>query len=259
MPRFAANLGHLFTERPLIERFGAAAAAGFPAVELQFPYDVPTSAVVAELKKHNLTQLAINTPQGPESGLAAIPGRERDFEAAFKRALDYVTAIGGTGVHCMTGVVDVNARPAADKVFIGNISRAAELAAPNNITLLIEPINQRDRPGYFLSHLEHAADLITKIGAPNVRIQFDFYHLQITGGDLLKRFEKYQPLIGHVQIAAVPSRHEPDTGEVNFKNVFEAIDSLGYKGWIGCEYKPKTRTEAGLGWAKPYGVVPKAD
>ena len=259
MPRFAANLGHLFTERPLIERFGAAAAAGFPAVELQFPYDTPTSAVVAELKKHNLTQLAVNTPQGPEFGLAAIPGRERDFEAAFKRALDYVTAIGGTGIHCMTGVVDVNARPAADKVFIGNISRAAELAAPKNVTILIEPINQRDRPGYFLSHLEHAADLINKIGAPNVRIQFDFYHLQITGGDLLRRFEKYQPLIGHVQIAAVPSRNEPDTGEVNFRNVFEAIDSLGYKGWIGCEYKPKTRTEDGLGWAKPYGIVPKAN
>jgi hydroxypyruvate isomerase len=259
MPRFAANLGHLFTERPLLERFGAAAAAGFPAVELQFPYDTPTSAVVAELKKHNLTQLAVNTPQTPENGIAAVAGRERDFEAGLRRALDYVTAIGGTGIHCMTGVVDVNARPAADKVFIGNISRAAELAAPNNITILIEPINQRDRPGYFLSHLEHAADLITKIGAPNVRIQFDFYHLQITGGDLLKRFEKYQPLIGHVQIAAVPSRHEPDTGEVNFRNVFEAIDSLGYKGWIGCEYKPKTRTEDGLGWAKPYGVVPKAN
>jgi hydroxypyruvate isomerase len=258
MPRFAANLGHLFTERPLIERFGAAAAAGFAAVELQFPYDVPTAAVVAELKKHDLTQLAINTPQGPESGLAALPGRERDFAAAFTRALDYVTAIGGTGIHCMTGVVDVNARPAAEKVFIANIARAAAEAAPKDITLLIEPINQRDRPGYFLSHLEHAADLIGKIGAPNVRIQFDFYHLQITGGDLLTRFEKYLPLIGHVQIAAVPSRHEPDSGEVNFPIVFDAIDRLGYNGWIGCEYKPKTRTEHGLGWARPYGLVPKA-
>jgi hydroxypyruvate isomerase len=263
MPRFAANLGHLFTERPLIERFGAAAAAGFPAVELQFPYDTPTSAVVAELKKHNLTQLAVNTPQTPENGIAAVPGRERDFEAGFKRALDYVTAIGGTGIHCMTGIVDVNARPAAEKVFIGNIARAAELAAKHasshNTTIMIEPINQRDRPGYFLSHLEHAADLIGKIGAPNVRIQFDFYHMQIMGGDLLKRFEKYLPLIGHVQIAAVPSRNEPDAGEVNFPLVFETMDRLGYKGWIGCEYKPKTRTEDGLGWAKPYGVVPKAN
>jgi hydroxypyruvate isomerase len=159
----------------------------------------------------------------------------------------------------MTGVVDVNARPAAEKVFICNMTRAAALAAPQNITLLIEPINQRDRPGYFLSHLEHAADLVDKIDAPNVRIQFDFYHLQIMGGDLLKRFEKFLPLIGHVQIAAVPSRHEPDTGEVNFPLVFAAIDSLGYKGWVGCEYKPKTRTEDGLGWAKPYGIVPKAN
>ncbi len=259
MPRFAANLGHLFTERPLIERFGAAAAAGFAAVELQFPYDTAPSAVTAELKKHGLTQLAVNTPQTPEFGLAALPGRERDFEAAFKRALDYVTAIGGTGIHCMAGVVPVNERPAAEKVFIANLTRAAADAAKSNITLLIEPINPRDRPGYFLSHLEHAADLVTKIGAPNVRIQFDFYHLQIVGGDLIKRFEKYLPLIGHVQVAAVPSRNEPETGEVNFPLVFEAIDRLGYHGWIGCEYKPKTRTEDGLGWAKPYGVVPKGN
>jgi 2-dehydrotetronate isomerase len=257
MPRFAANLGHLFTERPLIERFGAAAAAGFAAVELQFPYDTSPSAVTAEIKKHNLTQLAVNTPLTPEAGLAALPGRERDFEAAFKRALDYVTAIGGTGIHCMAGVVPVNERPAAEKVFINNLTRAAAEAAKHNITLLIEPINPRDRPGYFLSHLEHAADVVTKIGARNVRIQFDFYHLQIVGGDLLTRFEKYLPLIGHVQIAAVPSRHEPDAGEVNFPLVFAAIDRLGYKGWIGCEYKPKTRTEDGLGWAKPYGVVSK--
>jgi 2-dehydrotetronate isomerase len=257
MPRFAANLGHLFTERPLIERFAAAAAAGFAAVELQFPYDIAPSAVMTELKKHNLTQLAVNTPQTPEAGLAALPGRERDFDTAFRRALDYVTAIGGTGIHCMAGVVPVNERPAAEKVFIANLTRAAAEAAKSNITLLIEPINPRDRPGYFLSHLEHAADVVTKIGARNVRIQFDFYHLQIVGGDLLTRFEKYLPLIGHVQIAAVPSRHEPDTGEVNFPLVFEAIDRLGYKGWIGCEYKPKTRTEDGLGWAKPYGVVSK--
>ncbi|HZC55118.1 MAG TPA: TIM barrel protein [Xanthobacteraceae bacterium] len=257
MPRFAANLGHLFTERPLLERFGAAAAAGFAAVELQFPYDTAPSAVTAELKKHNLTQLAVNTPQTAEFGLAALPGRERDFDAAFKRALDYVTAIGGTGIHCMAGVVPVNERPAAEKVCIANLTRAAAEAAKSNVTLLIEPINPRDRPGYFLNHLEHAADLVNKIDAPNVRIQFDFYHLQIVGGDLIKRFEKYLPLIGHVQIAAVPSRNEPDTGEVNFPLVFEAIDRLGYKGWIGCEYKPQTRTEDGLGWAKPYGVVAK--
>ena len=257
MPRFAANLGHLFTERPLIERFGAAAAAGFAAVELQFPYDIAPSAVTAELKRHNLTQLGVNTPQCPEFGLAALPGRERDWDAAFKRALDYVVAIGGSAVHCMTGTVPPEQRPAAETVFIKNLERAAADAAKANITLLIEPINPRDRPGYFLSHVEHAADVIAKVGAPNVRIQFDFYHVQIVSGDLLKRFEKFFPVIGHVQVAAVPTRGEPDEGEINYPAVFEAIDRSGYTGWIGCEYKPRTRTEDGLGWAKKYGVVPK--
>ena len=257
MPRFAANLGHLFTEYPLLDRFGAAAACGFSAVELQFPYDIPAATVKAELAKHALTQLGVNTPQGPEFGLAALPGRERDFDAAFSRALDYVTAIGGTAIHCMAGVVPVNERPAAEKVFIANMARAAAAAAKSNIKLLIEPINPRDRPGYFLSHVEHAADLVGKIGAPNVRVQFDFYHIQIVGGDLIERFEKFLPVVGHVQIAAVPTRHEPDEGEINYAALFAAIDKLGYGGWIGCEYKPRTRTEEGLSWAKPYGVVPK--
>src|SRR5580704_1529898 len=184
MPRFAANLGHLFTERPLIERFGAAAAAGFTAVELQFPYDIAPSAVKAELERHGLTQLGVNTPQTAEFGLAALPGRERDWEAAFKRALDYVVAIGGSAIHCMTGCVPPEQRPAAETVLIRNMSRAAEEAAKVNITLLIEPINPRDRPGYFMGRIEQAADLIGKIGAPNVRIQFDFYHVQVISGDL---------------------------------------------------------------------------
>ena len=222
MPRFAANLGHLFTERPLIERFGAAAAAGFAAVELQFPYDIAPSAVTAELKRHGLTQLGVNTPQCPEFGLAALPGRERDWDAAFKRALDYVVAIGGSAIHCMTGIVPPEQRPAAETVFIKNLERAAADAAKANITLLIEPINPRDRPDYFLSRVEHAADVIAKVGAPNVRIQFDFYHVQIVRGDLLKRFEKFFPVIGHVQVAAVPTRGEPDEGEINYPAVFEA-------------------------------------
>ena len=257
MPRFAANLGHLFTERPLIERFGAAAAAGFSAVELQFPYDVSPSAVKAELERHGLTQLGVNTPQCPEFGLAALPGRERDWEAAFKRALDYIVAIGGRAIHCMTGVVPVEQRPAAETVFVKNLARAAAEAAKSNITLLIESINPRDRPGYFLSRVDHAADIVEKVGAPNVRIQFDFYHVQIVSGDLIKRFDKYLPAIGHAQIAAVPTRGEPDEGEINYPAIFAMMDRLGYAGWIGCEYKPRARTEDGLGWAKPYGVVPK--
>src|ERR1700730_12744027 len=254
IPVFAANLGHLFTERPLIERFGAAAAAGFAAVELQFPYDIAPSAVTAELKRHNLPQLGVNTPQCPEFGLAALPGRERDWDAAFKRALDYVGAIGGSAIHCMTGTVPPEQRPAAETVFIKNLERAAADAAKANITLLIEPINPRDRPGYFLSRVEHAADIVEKIGAPNVRVQFDFYHIQIVSGDLLKRFEKHLPVVGHVQIAAVPTRHEPDEGEINYAAIFAALDRLGYGGWIGCEYNPRAKTEDGLAWIRPFGV-----
>ena len=259
MPRLAANLGYLFTERPLIERFGAAAAAGFGAVELLFPYEVAASAVRAELARYRLTQLGINTPLGRDGqpGLAAVPGREREWQDAFALALDYAVVIGARSVHCLAGCVPPEKRPAAEAVFIANLARAAEDAAAAGIMLLIEPLNPRDRPDYFLSRVEHAADVIGKVGAPNVRIQFDFYHVQITSGDLLKRFEKHLPLVGHVQVAAVPTRGEPDEGEVNYPAVFEAIDRLGYAGWIGCEYKPRTRTEDGLGWAKRYGVVPK--
>jgi 2-dehydrotetronate isomerase len=257
MPRFAANLGHLFTERPLIERFGAAAAAGFTAVELQFPYDVPPAQVKAELARHGLTQLGVNTPQCPEFGLASLPGRERDFDAHFARALDYVVAIGGRAIHCMAGVVPPEQRPAAETVFIKNLSHATAQAAEAGITVLIEPINPRDRPNYFLRHVEHAADIIGKVGAPNLRIQFDFYHVQIVSGDLIKRFEKFLPVIGHAQIAAVPTRAEPDEGEVNYPAIFAAMDRLGYAGFIGCEYKPRTRTEDGLGWARPYGLAAK--
>jgi hydroxypyruvate isomerase len=258
MPRIAANVAYLFTERPLIERFAAAAAAGFKAVELQFPYDQPPSAIKAELARHGLTQLGLNTIQGRdgEFGLAAVPGREREFEAAFKQALDYIVAIGGSAVHCLAGKVPPEQRPAAEKTFIANLTRAADLAQPHGITLLIEPINTRDRPDYFLNRVEHAADIIAKAGRPNVKIQYDFYHVQIVSGDLIKRFEKHQSLVGHVQIAAVPSRHEPDEGEINYPEVFAALDRLGWAGWVACEYRPRARTEDGLGWARRFGVVP---
>jgi hydroxypyruvate isomerase len=257
MPRFAANLAYLFTERPLLERFGAAAAAGFAAVELQFPYDHSAAAVKAALDRHELTMLGLNTAPGRsgEFGLAAVPGRERDFAAVFKQALDYTTAIGGSAIHCLAGKVPPEQRPAAEKTFIVNLTKAADAAHEKNITLLIEPINPRDRPNYFLTRAEQAADIIGKVGRPNVKIQFDFYHAQIVGGDLIKRFEKHLPAVGHVQIAAVPSRHEPDEGEVNFSAIFRALDAFGYKGWTSCEYRPRGRTEDGLGWARPYGVV----
>jgi hydroxypyruvate isomerase len=260
MPRFAANLAYLFTERPFMERFAAAAAAGFKAVELQFPYEFAPSAVRAELERHGLAMLGINTSPGRreagEFGLAAVAGREADFAALFRQALDYVVAIGGRQIHCLAGKMPPEARPAAEKVFIGNLARAADAAAAHDITLLIEPINPRDRPDYFLARAEHAADIVAKVERPNVRIQFDFYHAQIVGGDLIRRFEKCLPAIGHVQIAAVPSRHEPDEGEVSYPAIFAALDRLGYGGWIGCEYNPRARTEDGLAWAGPFGVSP---
>ena len=260
MPRFAANLGYLFTDRALLERIDAAAASGFKAIELQFPYDVPASAVKAAIARNQLTMLGVNTPPGEregEFGLAAVPGRERDWQVLFGRALDYISEIGGSAVHCLAGKVGPEQRPSAERVFIDNLARAADLAAARNITLLIEPINARDRPNYFLNRVEHAADIIAKAGKPNIRMQFDFYHVQIVGGDLLYRLEKFLPVIGHLQCAAVPSRHEPDEGEINYPAVFEAVDRLGYQGWIGCEYRPRARTEDGLGWARPYGVIPK--
>jgi 2-dehydrotetronate isomerase len=252
MPRFAANLGYLFADRPLVERPAAAAQAGFAAIELQFPYEVAASAMKTQIEAHDLTMLGVNTALGRSGdvGLAAVPGRERDFATLFQQALQYVVAIGGTAIHCMAGVVPPEQRPAADKVFVANLTRAADLAREKGITLLIEPLNPRDRPNYFLTRLEHAADVIGRVERDNVKIQFDFYHAQIAGGDLMKRFEALFPVVGHVQIAAVPSRTEPDEGEVNYPAIFAMLDRIGYAGWVGCEYRPRGKTEAGLGWMR---------
>lgn len=256
MPRFAANLGYLFTERPLIERISAAADAGFQAVELQFPYDTSAAVLRAEIERHGLQLLGTNTARGgdKEFGLGAVPGRERDFAALFQQALDYISAAGGTAIHCLAGHVEPEQRPAAERTFIANLERAADAAAAKGITCLLEPINPRDRPNYFLNRVEHAADIVAKLDRPNVRVQFDFYHAQIVGGDLITRFEKHLPVVGHVQIASVPDRHEPDEGEINYRAVYAAVDRVGYRGWVAAEYRPRGRTEDGLGWAEPYGV-----
>ena len=258
MPRFAANLGYLFTDRALLARIDAAAACGFKAIELQFPYDVSAAQVKSAIERNNLTILGVNTPpgeRGGEFGLAAVPGREKDWQILFTRALDYIAAVGGSAIHCLAGHIPPEQRPAAERVYIENLKAAADLAAAKNVTLLIEPINPRDRPNYFLNHVEHAADVIAKAGRANIKMQFDFYHVQIVGGDLIMRLEKFMPVIGHLQCAAVPVRHEPDDGEINYPFVFSEVDRLGYKGWIGCEYRPRARTEAGLGWGKAYGLI----
>jgi hydroxypyruvate isomerase len=260
MPRFAANLAYLFTERPFMERFGAAAAAGFTAVELQVPYEHAPSAVKAELARHNLIMLGINTPPGAapggESGVAAIPGREAEFAILFRHALDYAVAIGGRQIHVLAGKMPPEQRPAAEMTFVRNLVKAADLAAEKGVTILIEPLNPRDRPDTFLTRAEHAADIIAKVERKNLRIQFDFYHAQIVAGDLTTRFEKHLPLVGHVQVAAVPSRQEPDEGEVNYREIFAMLDRIGYAGFVACEYRPRGRTEDGLGWAGPFGLAP---
>jgi len=260
MPRIAANLAYLFTEHPMMERFAAAAAAGFKGVELQFPYDDPPAAVKAELERHGLTMLGLNAGSLKVDGIgvAAVPGREQDFATFFKQALDYVVAIGGCSIHCLAGRVPPEQRPKAETTFVENLKRGAELADKAGIFLLLEPINPRDRPDYFLNRVGHAADIIAKVGAPNVKIQFDFYHTQVVEGDLMRRYEQYLPLIGHTQVGAVPSRHEPDEGEVNYPAILEMIDRVGYQGWVACEYRPRGRTEDGLAWARPFGVLPRA-
>ncbi len=256
MPRLAANLGYLFADRPLLGRFGAAAARGFSAVELTFPYGESAGAVRREIERHRLTLLGINTPIGPmgEPGLAGIPGRERDFADLFHKALDYATAVGAISIHCLSGQVPPHQQADGEKVFAANIAYAADLAGERGLTILLEPINRRDRPGYVLHRVEQAAAVIDQVGRPNVRIQFDFYHVQIEGGDLMTRFAHHQSVIGHVQISAVPSRAEPDEGEVNYAAILDMLDDSGYAGYVACEYKPRKRTEDGLGWAKRYGI-----
>jgi hydroxypyruvate isomerase len=209
-----------------------------------------------EIERHGLKILGINTPLGSagEPGLAGIPGRERDFDAAFRTALDYATVVGATAIHCMSGQVPPQQQAEGEKVFAANIARASDLAGERGLTILLEPINRRDRRGYLLHRPEQAAAIIEKVGRPNVRMQFDFYHVQIEGGDLMTRFARYQPIVGHVQIAAVPSRAEPDEGEINYAAILDMLDRSDYAGYVALEYKPRKRTEDGLGWARPYGI-----
>jgi hydroxypyruvate isomerase len=257
MPRFSVHLDYLFTERPFLQRFDAAAAAGFGAIECRFPVGVPADQFRQAAERNKLSILGINTPTGGkgEFGFCAVPGREKEWQDTFEEALDYVTAVGASAVHCLAGKVLPEQYAAANKVFVENLKRAADQAAARNVKLLLEPINHYDQPDYFLTHADHAAEVIAKVGASNVFIQYDFYHVQIVDGDLIRRLEKLMPLIGHLQCSQVPVRNEPDDrGEINYPFVFAEVDRLGYQGWIGCEYRPRGKTEAGLGWGQAYGL-----
>ena len=244
MPRFAANLAYLFTERPLIERFGAAAAAGFKAVELQCPYDHARPRCKAEIDKHGLTQLGINTAVGGrdgDSGLGAVPGPRARLGVVFKQALDYTVAIGGSAIHCMAGMVPPEQRPAAETDLHRQSVRARPTWRRRKQRHAADRADQHRATGrtIFSPASSRPPTSSPRSARPNVKIQFDFYHVQIVSGDLITRFEKHLPLIGHVQIAAVPSRAEPDEGEINYPAVFAALDRLGWAGWTACEYKPR--------------------
>ena len=257
MPRLAANLSMMYSEHPFLERFAAAARDGFQGVEFLFPYDHPAAEIRTRLQAHGLTQALFNAPPGDwaagERGIAALPGREDEFRRGLDRALEYAAALGNRSLHVMAGRVPAGQERAAHRqAYLRNLESAARAAASAGVTIVIEPINPRDRPGYFLTRQDEAQAIRAEVGADNLRVQFDCYHCQIVEGDLAVKLRRDMAGIGHIQIAGVPDRHEPDLGELNYPYLLALVDTLGYAGWIGCEYRPKGATTAGLGWAKPY-------
>lgn len=258
MPQLAANLSTLFTEQPFLDRYDAAAAAGFRAVECQFPYAVPAEAIRDRLDRLGLTQVLLNTPPGNaaagERGLAALPGRVADFQLALQQALHYARTLGCPRIHVMAGVQPVGATLAECRAqFVANLVDAADLCAGQGITLMIEPINTRvDVPGYVIDTTAVAVDCLREIARPNVKLQYDVYHMQIMEGDVARSIERLLPFIGHIQIADNPGRHEPGTGEIHFPWLLAHLDALGYEGWVGCEYLPSGDTLSSLGWARSY-------
>ena len=257
MPKFAANLSMMYQEYPFLDRFEAARRDGFSGVEFLFPYDFAAADIRRRLDDNGLTLALFNGPPGNwadgERGLASLPDRQVEFRDSVKRALDYTTVLGNQRLHIMAGLI----KPSQDRavhhaVYIDNLAYAAKQAASLGITTVIEPINTRDIPGFFLNRQDQAHQIIAQVGADNLKVQMDFYHCQIVEGDLAMNLRKHIDGVGHIQIAGVPERHEPDLGEINYPYLFALIDELGYKGWIGCEYRPQAGTSAGLGWLRPW-------
>jgi hydroxypyruvate isomerase len=255
MPHFAANLTMMFNEVPFLDRFDAAAKAGFSAVEFLFPYEHPPEAIGERLKRNGLTQALFNLPPGDwvagEKGFAALPDRFADMQQSLRTALPYARATGVKRLHLMAGIAE-RGDPKAVAAFRRSVTWAAEFLAGQGLDLVIEPINARNVPGYFLNDFAFARDLIADLDLPNLKLQFDIYHCQIIHGDVTMRLRDMMPVIGHIQIASIPSRHEPDGEELNYPFLFEELDRLGYGGFVGCEYNPRGNTVEGLGWFKPY-------
>lgn len=283
MPKFAANLSMMYVELPFLDRFEAAAKDGFKAVEYLFPYAFEAKELAARLKNNGLQQVLFNLPPGGVDaasidtawnsgtrGIASIAGREAEFAAGAKLALKYAEALDCPRLHMMAGLLPKNTlsitenKANARQTYINNAKYASELVAKQGIGLLLEPINTRDIPGFFLNRQDEAHALIADIGQPNVKVQMDLYHCQIVEGDVAMKIRQYLPTgnVGHFQIAGVPERQEPDIGEMNYPYLFDVIDSLGYEGWIGCEYKPKlggqpNGTSSGLAWFKELNLANK--
>jgi hydroxypyruvate isomerase len=257
MPKFCANLTLLYNEHDFMARFAAAAEAGFSGVEYLFPYDFDKDQLARQLREHKLTQVLHNLPagnwSGGERGIACHPDRVAEFKNGVGKAIEYATALGCKQLNCLAGIRPPAVDPQnAREIFIRNLQYAAPLLANSGIKLLIEPINTRDIPGFFLNYTQQALDIIKAAGSDNLFLQYDIYHMQIMEGDLARTIEANLALIPHMQLADNPGRNEPGTGEINFPWLFSHIDKIGYQGWIGCEYKPATSTAAGLGWVKPY-------
>jgi hydroxypyruvate isomerase len=249
----------MFQEVDFLDRFSAAAKAGFRGVEFLFPYDFKASDIADRLKTHKLTQALFNTPPGNwgagERGLAALPGRESEFRDGVARAIEYAKATDCRTIHTMAGLWPAGKSKAeGEAVYVDNVRYAADLAKKDGITVVIEPINTRDIPGYFLNTTTEGIGILDRVARDNARLQLDLYHCQIMEGDLAERTKRLMPRVSHVQIAGNPGRHEPDIGEVNYPFLYDLLDELGYKGWVGCEYRPKGATLAGLGWARKYGI-----
>jgi hydroxypyruvate isomerase len=260
MLRFAANLTMMYTEYPFLERFEAAAADGFHAVEYLFPYDYPARELARQLHAHGLRQVLINAPPGDwsagERGLACLPGREGEFRDAVRRGLEYAGALDCPRVHVMAGIAasEVHQSKSRD-IYVSNLAWTAAQAASGGIEILMEPINPIDMPGYFLNRQEEAHAIAVEIGAPNLKVQMDLYHCARVEGDVKAELLRYLPpgrktTVGHVQIAGVPGRNEPDTGVLDYDPLFDLIEQANYDGWIGCEYRPKASTSDGLGWLR---------
>ena len=263
MPRFAANLSMMYTEHGFLDRFAAAARDGFHAVEYLFPYAFGRPELAQRLGDQGLEQVLFNAPPGDwdggERGIACLPGREDEFRRSFvEQALPYAAALKCPRVHVMAGLAPQHGERAALRaVYVANLAWAARQAAGEGIDVLIEPINTRDMPGFFLNRQDDAHEIVAEVGAPNLKVQMDLYHCQIVEGDLAMKLRRHLPGggVGHLQIAGVPQRHEPDVGEVHHPYLFDLIDELGWSGHVGCEYRPRAGTSAGLGWFEPYKAV----